>query len=83
MWLVTSSVTQTVTEDTNEERGPPSFIRFDLNPPGHPNEEHGVRSHLHPGTDDYSVPSAVFDPIEILDLFLFGMVPRDPDRRRR
>jgi hypothetical protein len=59
-----------------ESWGSPSFIRFDLNPPDHPNEEHGVRSHVHPGTDDYSIPSAVLDPTEILDLFLFGLVPR-------
>jgi hypothetical protein len=63
--------------------GPPPFIRFDLNPPGHPNEEHGVRSHVHPGTDNYSMPSPVFDPIEILDLFLSGLAPRNPEKRRR
>lgn len=58
------------------------FVRFDLNPPGHGNDDEGLRSHLHLGTDDegYSVPAPVMSPLEILDLFLFRL--RDGARRR-
>ena len=57
----------------------PAFIRFDLNPPGHDNETIGLRSHLHPGSDDLSVPSPSMSPLEILDVFLHGLVlPENP-----
>ena len=60
----------------------PTFIRFDLNPPNHLNTERGLRAHIHAGTDDYSVPSPVLDPLEILDLFLFGLIPHNVQKRR-
>lgn len=61
----------------------PAWFRFDLNPPGHANEDHGVRCHLHPGTDDWSLPSVYLDPFEILDLFVYGMrTPRAPEKPR-
>jgi hypothetical protein len=57
----------------------PAFIRFDLNPPGHDNETAGLRSHLHPGSDDLSVPSPLMSPLEILDVFLRGLeLPEKP-----
>ena len=57
----------------------PAFVRFDLNSPGHGNAALGFRSHLHPGTDDWSVPTAVLTPIELIDLFTHGIT----DRKRR
>ncbi|HEY2031916.1 MAG TPA: hypothetical protein VGH20_22145, partial [Myxococcales bacterium] len=54
----------------------PKFVRFDLNLPGHLNEDAGLRSHLHPGTDAWAVPSAVLSPAEILSTFLYGMQGR-------
>lgn len=61
---------------------PFSFVRFDLNPPGHGNDDDGLRSHLHLGTDDegFSIPAPVMSPLEILDLFLYRL--RDGERRR-
>lgn len=57
----------------------PAFIRFDLNPPGHDNEAVGLRSHLHPGSDDLSVPSPLMSSLEVLDVFLHGLVlPEKP-----
>lgn len=46
----------------------PEFIRFDFNPPGHPND---IRLHIHPGTEDFMIPSPPITPIEILHLFLY------------
>lgn len=58
------------------EVSPPfSFVRFDLNPPGHENQQDGLRSHLHLSSDDdgFSIPAPVMSPFEILDLFIFGL----------
>lgn len=49
------------------------FLRFDLNTPGHNNEEDGIRFHIHPGNDDLMIPSAPLQPLEILHLFLYGL----------
>ena len=51
------------------------FVRFDLNPPGHENQKHGLRSHFHINADDDGLvaPSPVMSPFEILDLFLHGL----------
>jgi len=57
----------------------PAFVRFDLNSPVHDNATLGFRSHLHPGTDDWSVPMAVLTPVELIDLFTYGIY----ERRRR
>lgn len=51
----------------------PAFVRFDLNPPDHHNEEEGLRSHMHPGTDDFSAPSPLMSPLEILDVLLYDL----------
>jgi hypothetical protein len=48
----------------------PEFIRFDLNPPGHPNEAREMRSHMHPGREDLRLPAPVLDPLEALHLML-------------
>lgn len=48
----------------------PPWIRFDLNPPGHPNESLGLRSHLHPGNDDIQLPAPIMAPHELLELLL-------------
>lgn len=59
-----------------ELRFPPAqgspFLRFDLNLPGHENEERDLRCHLHPGTDDLQVPAPLMKPSELLALFLEG-----------
>jgi hypothetical protein len=60
----------------------PSWIRIDLNLPGHDNEEDGLRSHLHPGNDDLQAPAPVLSPLELLDLFLHGFRGRDRPRRK-
>jgi hypothetical protein len=57
----------------------PAFVRFDLNSPVHDNAAVGFRSHLHAGTDDWSVPTAILTPIELIDLFTHGIF----ERRRR
>ncbi len=63
--------------------GAPAWVRFDLNPPGTDNDRRGVRSHLHPATDDWSVPSPVFTPIELLSIMVLGMRPEDPEHPRK
>lgn len=60
----------------------PTWVRFDLNPPGTDNDRRGVRSHLHPATDDWSVPSPILTPIELLSIMVLGMRPEDPNRLR-
>jgi hypothetical protein len=68
-----------------EPKSPPPFpfVRFDLNPPAHANDDDGLRAHMHLGNDDdgYSIPSAIMSPFEILDLFLHGL--RRTGRNRR
>lgn len=58
----------------------PRFVRFDLNTPWHENSQAGLRSHFHPGHDDLQAPSGMMAPLELLDLFIYGM--RLPDRER-
>lgn len=60
----------------------PAWIRFDLNPPGHDNDLRGVRAHLHPSSDDWSLPSPVLSPTEMLYLFVVGITARDPEHPR-
>jgi hypothetical protein len=51
----------------------PVFVRFDLNPKDHHNEDEGLRSHVHPGSDDFSAPSPLMSPLEILDVLLYDL----------
>lgn len=60
----------------------PGFLRFDLNPPDHHNADRELRSHFHPGNDDLIAPAPLLAPEEILNLLLFGLRARDPDRPR-
>lgn len=55
------------------------WIRFDLNPRDHGNDvERHMRSHLHPGSDDWLMPSPMYTPFQLLDLLVFGFtMPRD------
>lgn len=55
---------------------PIGFLRFDLNPPDHPNDDDGLRSHVHLNSDDdgFASPAPVLSPFEILDLFLHGLM---------
>jgi hypothetical protein len=48
----------------------PSFVRFDLNEPGHENENREIRSHMHPANDDLLVPAPVMTPEELLDILV-------------
>lgn len=59
------------------------FLRFDLNPPGHGNDEDGLRSHLHLNVDDdgFSIPTPMLSPFEVLDIFLHGVSPTGRVRR--
>jgi len=61
---------------------PPPWLRFDLNLPGHDNEEDGLRSHLHPGNDDLQAPAPLMYPLELLDLFIHGFHGRSKPRRK-
>jgi hypothetical protein len=55
------------------------FLRFDLNLPGHDNQERGIRFHIHPGSDDLMLHSPPMSPLEILHLFLYDLkMPEHP-----
>lgn len=55
------------------DESPVRFVRFDLNLPGHDNEERSIRFHMHPGSDDFMIHSPPMSPLEILHLFLYGL----------
>jgi hypothetical protein len=58
---------------------PVDFLRYDLNTPGHNNQDDGLRFHIHPGSDDLMIHSAPIEPIEILQQFLYGLpIPTKP-----
>jgi hypothetical protein len=58
---------------------PTAFLRYDLNTPGHNNQDDGLRFHIHPGSDDLIIHSAPLTPIEILQQFLYGLpIPTKP-----
>jgi hypothetical protein len=59
-----------------------SWLRFDLNPPGHDNEIRNVRAHFHPGDDDLQAPSPVLHPEEALEILLSDLLHL-PEKRRR
>lgn len=46
------------------------FIRFDLNPEGHANDTRELRSHMHPGHDDWMLPAPILAPHELLHVML-------------
>ncbi|MFI5298711.1 MAG: hypothetical protein ACHREM_11490 [Polyangiales bacterium] len=56
----------------------PSFVRFDLNEPDHPNEARALRSHVHPGNDDLLGPAPMMTPHESLELMLEGFRQHRP-----
>lgn len=60
----------------------PIFLRFDLNLPGHDNDQDAMRCHLHPGADDILVPAPLLGPLEALDLLVYEIRPRNSERRR-
>ncbi len=53
-------------------REPVWFVRFDMNQPGHTNEDLCLRSHIHPSHEDLLVPSPVLSPVEALSFLLYG-----------
>jgi hypothetical protein len=57
-----------------------SFLRFDLNLPGHDNAKRELRCHLHPGSDELLVPAPLMSPSELCKLFVYGA--RFPTARR-
>jgi hypothetical protein len=58
---------------------PTIFLRYDLNTPGHNNQDDGLRFHIHPGSDDLMIHSGPISPIEILQQFLYGLpIPMKP-----
>jgi hypothetical protein len=58
---------------------PTAFLRYDLNTPGHNNQDDGLRFHIHPGSDDLMIHSGPLTPIEILQQFLYGLpIPVKP-----
>jgi hypothetical protein len=61
--------------DQPEDEVSPSFVRFDLNKPGHDNAVVGERCHMHVGSDRYSAPAPLMTPLDILDLFIHGLRP--------
>jgi hypothetical protein len=62
------------------EDNPTKFLRFDLNPPKHNNDDQGKRFHLHPGNDDLMIHASPMSPLEILHLFLYDL--KMPERPR-
>ncbi|HZI13653.1 MAG TPA: hypothetical protein VE153_24965 [Myxococcus sp.] len=60
-----------------------SFLRFDVNPPGHDNETKALRAHLHLNSDDdgMAVPAPILTPFEIFDIFIHSV--RSSGRVRR
>jgi hypothetical protein len=64
-------------------REPAWWVRFDLNPPDHDNEQDGLRCHIHVNDDDLQLPAPMLHPIELLTLFIRGLRPRDPDAPRQ
>lgn len=65
---------------------PVQFVRFDLSSPlgeATENIDRGLRSHLHPSRDDIQIPAAQLTWMELLDLCIYRLIPRDPDHRRR
>lgn len=51
----------------------PRFLRYDLNPPLHNNETAGLRCHVHPGHDDLQLAAPFIEPLDILDLCVYGL----------
>lgn len=58
-----------------DARDGPSWIRFDLNPPGHDNDHRGHRSHLHLASDDdgMSISHPRQTPAELMDFMVRGL----------
>lgn len=55
------------------------FLRIDLNPPNHNNDARNLRFHLHPSNDDIMIHSPPMSPLEILQMFLYGInIPDKP-----
>ncbi|MEM9461324.1 MAG: hypothetical protein AAGF11_44580 [Myxococcota bacterium] len=60
----------------------PHWIRFDFSPPGHDNDQRGMRSHVHPGDDDLQLPAPIFAPHELIALLLDPPGPSDTRKPR-
>lgn len=76
---------QVVAYDIERVFGPhhrPAWIRFDLNPPGHPNDHRGIRSHFHVDNDDLQLHAPIFAPHELLEILLSDLGPRQGRKPR-
>ena len=53
----------------------PDWVRFDLNPPGHDNDQRGMRSHLHLGSDDdgMSISYPRQCPVQLMKFMVKGL----------
>jgi hypothetical protein len=59
------------------------FLRFDLNLPGHDNEDRSLRCHVHCGSDEFLVPAPLMTPLELLALFIDGLRMQDSRKKAR
>lgn len=60
----------------------PCWVRFDLSPPGHDNDERGMGSHFHPSNDDLQLPAPIFAPHELIEFLLEPLAPSDGRKPR-
>ena len=65
-----------------QKKSYPRFLRIDLNPRNHANDDKSMRFHLHPGHDDIMIHSPAMTPLEILHLFLYGINVADKPRNK-
>jgi hypothetical protein len=56
---------------TSANREGPSWLRLDLNLPGQRRANDGLRAHLHPSTDEWSIPAPKVTPLEALDVLVW------------
>jgi len=68
--------------DIDNKKSYPRFLRIDLNPPNHANDDTSMRFPLHPGHDDIMIHSPPMNPLEILHLFLYGINIPDKPRNK-
>lgn len=91
-WLSFSAILRPIPEglevvayDVERVFGPydyPAWIRFDLNPRGHPNDQRGIRSHFHSDNDDVQLHAPIFAPHELIDILLSDLGPQGGRKHR-
>lgn len=60
-------------------------MRFDLNPPGHANDDRGLRCHVHLGSDDdgMSIAYTEREPAEVLRMLIHELRKSGRERGRQ